>query len=254
VDEKKLADLFQSVVADPPPASFDERDVALAAKRADTLRRSRIVGSGALGVVVLAVVGLFLVTGGFGHTAGSGTDASAGAALPPRSTSNDNGQVFPPLAATNGGPQVISPTHFPHSTPKQGGGEGGRAGPAGGTHAGCGPTDAELAVALANELPSVGAKTAVPTAVSCPDGSRSAAYVVHNTTTGAGDGTVVAILVPVDATGLFSDSTPGLAGDTGKSHSGRYTVVLLSQPADGSTAAPLATQLSAVQRALAAKF
>lgn len=254
MDEKKLADLFQSVVADPPPASFDERDVALAAKRADAVRRSRMVGGGALGVVVLAVVGVFLVTGNFGHTSGSGVAAGAGAALAQRSTSNSNGQVFPPLAATNGGPRVISPTHFPHSTPKQGGGEGGRAGPAGGTHAGCGPTDAELAVALANELPSVGAKTPVPTAVSCPDGSRSAAYVVHNTTTGAGDGTVVAILVPVDAVGLFSDGTPGLAGDTGRSHSGRYTVVVLSEPTDGSTTAPLAAQLATVQHALAAKF
>ena len=68
MDEDKLADLFRAVVADPPPASFDERDVAAQAGRVTARRRSMLIGAGGLAVVVLAV-GVLLGTGVFGHTA-----------------------------------------------------------------------------------------------------------------------------------------------------------------------------------------
>jgi hypothetical protein len=253
VDEDKLADLFRAAVADPPPASFDERDVAARSGRVTARRRSMLIGAGGLAVVVLAV-GVLLGTGVFGHTANGGTvAASAGVAQRPAATSGRGfGNV--PLAPPDAGAQVVTPsgTHFPSSTPKQGGGENGGPGPAaGGTHAGCGPTDGQLAVALANELPSVGAAVAAPTALACVPGTRSATYVVHD---GMTTGYVTALLVPVDAKSLFSDRAPGATGHTGPAHSGRWTAVVLSQPTQGPPTGPLANQIAGIQKAIAARF
>jgi hypothetical protein len=253
VDEDRLTELFRAAVADPPPASFDERDVATRSRQVTARRRSLAAGVGGLTAVV-AVVGVLLGTGVFGHTASGGTvAASAGVA---QRTTGSSGPGFGkgPLAPPDAGAQVVIPpsTHFSSSTPKQGGGENGGPGPAaGGTRAGCGPTDGQLAVALANELPSVGAAVPAPPALACVSGTRSATYVVHD---GMTTGYVTALLVPADAKSLFSDSAARTTGHTGPAHSRRWTVVVLSQPTQGPPPGPLANQVTGIQKAIAARF
>jgi hypothetical protein len=252
VDEEKLADLFKAAVADPPPASFTEHDIATKSQQVTRQRRAALAGGGGLAVVIL-VVGLLLGTGVFGHTSGSGTLAGGSAGGAQRPSDGSFGNVVPGLASGNAGPNAISPTHFPGSTPKQGGGENGGVGSdAGGTHAGCGPTDRQLAVALANELPSVGAPVATPAALACIPGTRTASYHVH--VGGSPDGYITALLVPVNAPTLFSDHAKGTSGDTGPARSGEWTVVVLSQPTGGATSGPVANQIAGIQKALAAKF
>jgi hypothetical protein len=250
VDEEKLANLFQAAVADPPPASFDERDIAAKSKQVTAQRRALLAGGGGLAVVILAVA-LLLGTGVFGHT--SSSTVAGGPADSARLPSDQSFGKAPGLASGNAGPAVISPTHFPGSTPKQGGGENGGVGPdAGGTHAGCGPTDRQLAVALANELPSVGAPVAAPAALSCIPGSRTATYHVH--VGGSPDGYVMALLVPLNAPTLFSDQTKGTSGSTGPARSGKWTVVVLSQPLGAAGTGPVVNQIAGIQQAIAAKF
>jgi hypothetical protein len=245
VDEEKLANLFQAAVADPPPASFDERDIAAKSRQVTSQRRALLAGGGGLAVVILAV-GLLLGTGVFGHTSSSTVaGVAAGGA-------NGSNQSFG-RGSADAGPQAVAPTHFPGSTPKQGGGENGGVGSdAGGTHAGCGPTDRQLAVALANELPSVGAPVAAPADLACIPGTRSAAYHVH--VGGSPNGYIIALLVPLNAPTLFSDHAKGTSGDTGPARSGKWTVVVLSQPAGGAATGPVANQIAGIQKALAAKF
>jgi hypothetical protein len=251
VDEEKLADLFKAAVADPPPASFTEHDIAAKSRQVTKQRRAALAGGGGLVVVILAV-GLLLGTGVFGHTSGGSTLAGGPAGGAQRSDGSF-GNVVPGLASGNAGPNAISPTHFPGSTPKQGGGENGGVGSdAGGTHAGCGPTDRQLAVALANELPSAGAPVATPAALACIPGTRTATYHVH--VGGSPNGYITALLVPVNAPTLFSDHAKGTSGDTGPARSGKWTVVVLSQPTGGAASGPVANQIAGIQKALAAKF
>jgi hypothetical protein len=247
VDEQRLSELFQAAAGDGPPASFDETDVASASRKVTARRRSMLAGGGGLAIVVIAV-GLLLGTGVFGHTLRGGSVSSAGAlAAPPRSVTS-SGTFGHALA----GPDVGTPQNFPSSTPMQGGGGAGGVGPAAGsTRAGCGPTDGQLAVALANELPSVGAPVANPTSLACVPGSRSVSYLVDDGTT---NGYVIAVLIPTSANGLFSDTAAGSHSFRGPTASGKSILVVLSQPAPGGTVGPLVGQLGTIQRAIAGQF
>ena len=80
MDEQKLNELFKSAVGDAPPASFDAQDIATAAQRLTKRRRSLLAGGGGIAVLVVAVL-VVLVSGGFGHTSGSG-GVAAGALAP----------------------------------------------------------------------------------------------------------------------------------------------------------------------------
>ncbi|HEY3749008.1 MAG TPA: hypothetical protein VGL80_07400 [Pseudonocardiaceae bacterium] len=243
MDEQRLSELFQAAAGDGPPASFDEKDVAAAARKVTARRRSMLAGGGGLFVVILAV-GLLFGTGAFGHTLRGGTASSAGALAAPPQSVTSRGTFGHALA----GPDVGTAHNFPSSTPMQGGGAAGRVGPAAGsTRAGCGPTDGQLAVALANELPSVGAPTANPATLACVQGSRSVSYLV-------GDGYVIAVLVPAASNGLYSDTAAGSHSFRGPTASGRWILVVLSQPAAGGTVGPLVGQLGTIQRAVAAQF
>jgi hypothetical protein len=243
VDEQRLSELFQAAAGDGPPASFDETDVAAAARKVTARRRSMLAGGSGLAVVLLAA-GLLFGTGVFGHTLREGTTSSAGALAAP-SRSVTNGGTFGHALA---GPDVGTPRNFPTSTPMQGGGGAGGVGPdAGSTRAGCGPTDGQLAVALANELPAVGAPTANPAGLACVPGSRSATYQVAS-------GYVTALLIPVASNSLFSDTASGMHSFRGPTASGRWTLVVLSQPAAAGAAGPLVGQVGTIQRAVALKF
>jgi hypothetical protein len=249
VDEQKLSDLFQAAVRDVPPASFDERDVATASRRVTARRRSMLAG-GSAAVVVLLAVGL--VVGGvvFGHNSTS-TSASvaAGQANQGQRTFGKN-DVAPRAAPGAGHEQNAIPeqgTNFPATTPMQGGAAVGGVGPdAGSTPSGCGPTDGELAVALANELPSAGAPAAAPVTLACPAGARAAGYLVHD---GTATGYVFAVLTPA---GTPSPAPPAGATTATATAADGAILTVLSEPTSGSPAAPLATRLAAIAHSVAA--
>jgi hypothetical protein len=254
VDERKLTDLFEAAVRDAPPASFTELDVARQARRVTQHRRSVVAGSSALAVVVLAV-GLLVGTGGFGQTPG-GTSTSAGAALrqPDTSQRTFGNALLPHEGPMGSAARTRSGSGFPATTPMQGGVGAGSAGsPAGGTPSGCGPTDRELAVALANELPSVGATSIAPdttvlTTLNCPSGARSAAFSV---TSGAAVGDVIAVLAPAgDAAGAFGTQT-GSVSAAAPAGGGRMLTILV-QPEAGSPSTPLASRVDDIAVTVAA--
>lgn len=232
MDDQQLSELFQAAAQEVPPASFDEHDVASASRRVTVRRRSVLAGGSGLVVVVLAV-GLLLGTGVLGHTVGNGgaSAASAGVAEGPSHSSLPFGRLAEPAPGDHG------QQDFPESSPMQGGVGTGRVGHgADSTHAGCGPADGELAVALASELPSAGAQVPIPAEVTCPPNSRSAAVAVPH-------GVAVAVLVPrADQTG---PTRPGVT-----SASGSWVVTVVSEPA----AAVPAQQLSAAMVELAGRF
>jgi hypothetical protein len=246
VDEHKLTGLFQSAVRDAPPASFDVHDVAMAAageKRATMRRRTWILG-GAGFVVAFLAVGLVLGGGTLGDAL-RGTSTSAGSAAG-RSTVGGN-----PAPRISGGQaqKQGNGTDFPTATPLQGGGGVGGVGPgAGGTPGGCGPTDGQLAVALANELSSVGAPQAAPASVGCPAGSRVAAYLVHD---GSDAGYVVAVVTPAGK-GTAADSAVGVARAVAAASGGRQ-ITVLSVPASTGATAPLTGALFGIATDLAGK-
>ncbi|HEX3649844.1 MAG TPA: hypothetical protein VHV49_15570, partial [Pseudonocardiaceae bacterium] len=218
MDERQLAELFRAAAGQAPPASFDEQDVAAAARKVTQRRRSVLAGGGGLAVVLL-VVGLVFGAGGFRHTlsGGSAGEAAAPAHSGPTVT---NGHTLGPALA---GPEGVTPPSFPVTSPLQGGVGTGEAGHgAGSTHAGCGPTDGGLAVALASELPSVGAPVAAPAALICPSGARTATYAVSG-------GHVTAVLVPSATGGVVGDPTAGSRSHQGVSVSGKWTVVVVAQ-------------------------
>ncbi|HEX3789226.1 MAG TPA: hypothetical protein VHW44_15290 [Pseudonocardiaceae bacterium] len=254
MDDQTLAELFRAAAADPPPATFDEQDVLHASRRITARRRSLLAGGSAFGGLVL-VVGLVIGLGDFGHTNGE-TSASAGSAAVVSGT----GTFAPDAPGQANGPGRVGPMvpneqmtqDFPVTTPMQGGGPTGGAGKTGSALSGCGPTDGQLAVALAGELPSVGAENAagsVPVAqANCPAGARAAGFQVHQ---GSAAGLVGAVLLPAGEAvtdlalpaGAVQVSAPSAAGGQ---------LVVFSRPNRGATA-PYVDQLHAIALALAAE-
>lgn len=256
MDEQKLTDLFEAAVHDVPPASFDELDVAKESRRVTQRRRSVFAGGSALAIVVLAV-GLLVSTGGFGQTPG-GTSTSAGAAIGAVRQSDTTRRTFgnamvPPEPAGSRA-RAQSGTAFPVTPPMQGGGGTGGAGShAGGTPSGCGPTDRELAVALANELPSVGATSFVEddsaiTALSCPSGSRVAAYRIQ---AGPVEGDVIAVLAPAGGSAGEFGARAGSVSASAPASGGRMLTVV-AEPLAGSPTAPLAARVDDIAVTVAA--
>ena len=234
-----------------PPASFDERDVAVAAKRATARRRMALAGGGAFVIAVLAV-GLVVGGGILGRDPLGTTTSSAGArpTAAPRPRPAGVRLVTTRHPARAGAKRRNRFPGFPTATPLQGGGGVGGVGPgAGGTPSGCGPTDRELAVALANELSSVGAPPqAVPAGVSCPSGSRAAAYLVHD---GTDAGYIVAVVTPAGKPAA-ADPANGAARAVVPASGGRQ-VTVLSVPASVGALAPLTGGLIGFASDLAGK-
>jgi hypothetical protein len=206
-----------------------------------------LAGGGGLAVVLLAV-GLLLGPLGFGHTLGSGTQSVAGSSdARGGPTPTDQGRLGPALE----GPAVRGTGNFPNSSPVQGGGEVGRAGPsAGSTRVGCGPTDREVAVALAGELPSVGAPAETNPGLTCHGTARAATYLVQDD---GATGFVTAVLSPRGNPATLVMRT-GVLNTTGVSASGRWQVTVVDAPAGLDGAVPLAGRLGEIERAVAARF
>ncbi|MPZ79924.1 MAG: hypothetical protein GEV28_05790 [Actinophytocola sp.] len=202
MDERKLAELLHDAVADAPPPSFDQRDVAAGSERQRIRRRNGVLTGSAFGVVLLAsatALGVALWTGP--HSADQTNAAEAAAA-------GGNGSAAPnelPQEDSAGAPKAereLVPQDAPSETRKQGRPPSGDAGPAGpgSTPSGCKQADRELAAALAGELPAaakIRAEDAIPVELWCPEGAKGAAFRVSDQGHG---GTISVIRVQPDTT------------------------------------------------------
>lgn len=253
MDDDRLAQLLHDAVQDSPPATFDADDVLNESRRL-TARRRSLLRNGTMGAVVVVAVGLLtglgvVSFGSFGHTVSD----SAGSAAPANATQNNQGppdNEFHPNSRVHGGPEAQS--NFPASSPMQGGDGTGNAGPTtGSTPGGCGSTDGELAVALANELPSVGdpKPTTVPSA-DCPAGTTSAAAVT--VTDNGSPGVIVALVRPATAAQVQTGGGIGNASSDPTPH--HNVVTVLSQPRTSGGTIPFNTQLSTIAQHLATQF
>jgi hypothetical protein len=253
VDDDRLAQLLHDAVQDSPPATFDADDV-LSESRRLTARHRSLVRNTTMGAVILVAAGLLtglgvVGFGSFGHTVSD----SAGSAGPAAGESDNPGSVgneFLPNTRTGSGPKAQF--NVPESSPMQGGGGTGNAGPmTGGTPGGCGSTDGELAVALAGELPSVGdpERAAVPSE-DCPAGTTYAAAV--SVTDHGATGVIVALVRPATAPAVQPAAGTGHAASGPTQHN--VVVTVLSQPQPPGGPIPFEAMLPAIAQHLATHY
>jgi hypothetical protein len=257
MDEKKLQKIFRDAVPEAPPPSFKIGDVRSESGRQRVRHRNALLGGSALGIALLtgaAVLGVALWRG----TDSNETAGAAGAPMIDSSSGNagksssevPNGDQSP-RAASGGTEQDKS---FPTEPPKQGGTPTGNAGPQGpgSTLNGCGQADRELAAALAGELPAAAQNPVNANAV-CPSGSRAFAFQL---TDGGKSGLVTVVLVPPGAKVDYpvTGSPQGAVVGTGDIKKDGRRVYVITEPADGSTAAPLDDRVQQIAEKAAAKL
>ena len=252
MDEQQLAELMTEAVAETPPPTFDQHDVARASERLRVRRRNTIIAGSAASVAVLASASVLAVAllGGTNSaneatSAGDVASSSNGNAAPYEVPEEDDAAK----AQTERGDRADE--NVPSETPKQGGSSSGNAGPAGpgGTPSGCEQADRELAAALAGELPAAASfnrDAPQPVALQCPHGSVGAAFPVQ---VGARSGLVSVVLVQ-----------PDVATPTWRLPAGAYraraptpngaTILVVTEPFAGS-AAPLSENLDAIAAGVA---
>jgi hypothetical protein len=253
MDERKLAELLHDVVADTPPPSFDENDIARASERQRVRRRNQVLTGSAFGVVLLAsatALGVALWTGP--QSAEQTNDSSAAAAggntsaAPYELPQEDSAQA--PKAESEG-----VPDNSPSKTRKQGRPSSGDAGPAGpgSTPSGCEQADRELAAALAGELPAaanIAATSAQSVELVCPPGSIGAMFrVVDN----GQSGSFSAVVVRADQTSPEWTNLPkGSQQATATMADGR-TVMVVSEPRMDGEIAPFGDEVQQVANEIA---
>jgi hypothetical protein len=192
MDEKRLAELLKDAVADTPPPTFTQTDVARESERQRLRRRNGLLTGSAVGVALLAgatALGVALWTGpgpAENATSAESSDSGGNGYAAPNELPNKDDQAPP---QTERGADSL-----PSETPKQGGSSTGNGGPAGpaGTPSGCEQVDRELAAALAGELPvtaNVDAVDAMPAVLPCPTGGRGATFALP-------DGQITVLLTP----------------------------------------------------------
>jgi hypothetical protein len=253
MDERKLAELLRDAVADTPPPSFDESDIAHESERQRIRRRNQVLTGSAFGVVLLAsatALGMALWTGP--HSAEQTNDSGAAAAggnasaAPYELPQEDSAQA--PRAESDGVPK-----NAPSETRKQGRPSSGDAGPAGpgSTPSGCKQADRELAAALAGELPAVAnakADAAQSVELVCPPDSMGAMFrVVDNGQAGS----FSAVVVAADQTPPeWSNLPKGSQLATANMADGR-TVVVVSEPRMDGEIAPFGDEVQQVANGIA---
>lgn len=222
MDERELTELFRDAPGEPPEPSFSLHDVTSAARR-DSRRRRAVTG------VAVAVA---LVAGGGGALgavlSGNPMDTAVTAQAPAHSpapgveerSGNGQGDLPGAVGSEQVSPRVGDPT------------------------AGCAHVDSRLAGALARELDMSPAGAAA--APLCGPGVRGAAFKVAG-------GRVSAMVVPGDAA-VQPASQPEGTAVAERGTAGGGTVLVVSNPAPGSTAAPLAGEVDRIAAALAAQF
>ncbi|GLW92310.1 hypothetical protein [Actinokineospora globicatena] len=236
MDERKISDVFNAAVGDVPPPSFEHGDVLAQSARL-TRRRNSLVAGSALGFALL-VGG---VTTGVALWAGpSGASDNNSAAQAPVSALEGNANPLPSEVKTDSPRIAGAGEDSPSSTPKQGGSMTGDVGTsADGTPGGCGAADRELAAALAGELPSAVSRGEVRgSPLSCPSGSRSAAFEVAD---GPRRGLVSIMLTPAGTGQMVQPpwgDRPSAAGSVVSANSGA-TIVLSIEGVTGSAAPPI---------------
>jgi hypothetical protein len=220
MDEHKLGELFREAARTVPPPSFDEHDVARAARRV-TARRRVAAASGALTVAVLLVGGIGAGTGMFG---GSG---STPVAAPNSQTST--------VPSARAGAQRLGPSMLLEP----------------GT---CGPPDPVLASALAGRLPTAAGISPVSARGGCAPGSRNAAFELRD---GASAGSVAVILgraeTPPEAQPGTAELSDGTRQVMSRTRSGQVLLVL-STPDAGSPTAVYADRLGSIASDLDQRF
>jgi hypothetical protein len=244
MDERKLSELLRDAVADAPPPSFDQHDVARESARQVRRRNGLLTGS-ALALALLAgttALGVALWTGARSAeqpTAADSDAASGNANAAPYELPNEEERGVPPTERQQSSP--------PESR-KQGRTSDGEAGPSGpgSTSSGCEQADRELAAALAGELPAAAklrSSDAVPLPTGCPSGSTGAAFNLP-------DGLLSVLLLGPDAT------APAVAADLAAqataSTANGSTVVVTSAPAVPGQEPPYADELDRLAEAVAA--
>jgi hypothetical protein len=251
MDERKLAELMTDAVAETPPPTFDQDDVARASERLRVRRRNTVIAGSAASVAVLASASVLAVA------LWSGTNSEGGATQAAREASSSNGNAAPyevPEEDSAASAKTQRDENVPSETPKQGGSSSGNAGPAGpgGTPSGCGQADRELAAALAGELPAAAAidrDAPQPVVLECPHESLGAAFSVHE---GDRTGVVSVVLVQPDVTTPTWQLAEGAHRARATTPHGA-TVLVVTEPADGS-AAPLTENLDAIAAGVAEEY
>ncbi len=254
MDERKLAELLQDVVADTPPPSFDQHDVARASERQRIRRRNGILTGSAFGVVGLAsatALSVALWTGPQSAEQTSGADSAAAggnAGAGPYELPQEGAADSPKSERED------APMNAPSEPRKQGRHPSGEAGPEspGSTPSGCEQADRELAAALAGELPAAASYDRdAPKSVElrCPDGAKGAAFPVRE---GERDGTVSVVLMSADGPQAAWSLPDG--ADLGEAQTANDdTVVVISVPASGKDA-PLAGDLDTIAAGVAEQY
>ena len=248
MDETRLTELLKDAVADTPPPTFTHADVTRESDRQRQRRRNGLLTGSAFGVAVLAgatALGVALWTG---ERAGSPVTSAESDGV------GGNGSAapyeLPDETAKAAAPTERGQEGFPPETPKQGGSSDGNGGPAGpaGTPSGCEQVDRELAAALAGELPAaakVKVDDALPVSLTCPSGSRGAAFYLP-------DGQVSVIRLPLGASMAFDSGDSGRrSGNASASTSTGSMVVVVSVAARSGEPPPYESDLSGFARAIA---
>ncbi len=253
MDERKLGELLRDAVADTPPPSFDQHDVARESERRRVRRRNGILTGSAFGVVLLAsatALGVALWTGP--HSAEQTNDADTAAAAGNGSAAPDELPQEDSADAPKAEREAV-PQDTPSETRKQGRPSSGDAGPAGpgSTPSGCEQADRELAAALAGELPAaanVEASDAVSVELRCPAGALGAMFYVVDS---GQSGTFSAVVVPANITPPEWTNLPrGTQRGEATADDGR-TVVVLSEPRSDGEFAPFGTDVQQIANELA---
>lgn len=251
VDERQLAQLFQTAADDGPPASFGHSDVVAASHRETRRRRTRIAGGSALVVAVL-LGGVAVGNNLLGGPRNAETTSAGGMAdSTPQSAEVERGEQVPAEQLPG---QLSSP-----DSQTQGADKAGKIIPwpglaADGARAGCGPADRELADALAAQLPAAGqsAPMAVPDA--CPPEARAVAVPVSED---GADGWIYLVLAPVRGDGPADQpverAADGALGFQRLTPSGRVLVVL-SVPAVDNGQPPFAADTMILAEEIGSKF
>jgi hypothetical protein len=239
MDERRLAELLHDAVAETPPPSFDEHDVARASERQRIRRRNSVVTGSAFGVVVLAsatALGVALWTGPNSAEQTSADTAAAGG----NATAGPNELPEEDKAGAPDAEREYEPQIAPSESRKQGRPSSGDAGPEGpgSTPSGCEQADRELAAALAGELPAaanVNENDAEAVELTCPHGSVGALFrVVDN----GQDGSVSFVIVQPDVIQPEWTNLPeGTQRATAYSANG-HSVTVISEPRMDGAIAP----------------
>lgn len=250
MDERKLSELLREAVADTPPPSFDQSDVARESERQRIRKRNGILTGSAFGVVLLAsatALGVALWTGPQSAEQ-TGTAAAGGNADAAPYELPEGGSAQAPKTE-----REDAPMNAPSETRKQGRPSSGdaEASASGSTPSGCEQADRELAAALAGELPAaanVDVRNAQSVELSCPPGSVGAMYRVVDSGL---SGSFSAVIVPADAASL---EWPSLAVGTQRGEAnmddGRM-VIVLSEPRMDNEVAPFGNDVQQVAYGIA---